>query len=79
MWRSLFPKQAINRASDFFLLGGDSLMATRCIGELKKLGYIGNLTNLFTHTSLESFALKLSPTKVQQQIRGVNTKPRRAL
>ncbi|MGQ5483806.1 non-ribosomal peptide synthetase (plasmid) [Photobacterium damselae subsp. piscicida] len=68
VWRSLFPKQAINRASDFFLLGGDSLMATRCIGELKKLGYIGDLTDLFTHTSLESFALKLSPTKVQQQI-----------
>lgn len=43
-------------------------MATRCIGELKKLGYIGDLTDLFTHTSLESFALKLSPTKVQQQI-----------
>ncbi|HCE3226384.1 TPA: amino acid adenylation domain-containing protein [Vibrio parahaemolyticus] len=68
VWHSLFPKQAINRSSDFFLLGGDSLMATRCIGELKKLGYIGELTDLFTHTSLESFALKLSPTKVQQQL-----------
>lgn len=67
VWRSLFPKQAINRSSDFFLLGGDSLMATRCIGELKKLGYIGDLTDLFIHTSLESFALKLSPTKVREQ------------
>ncbi|KJY91893.1 peptide synthetase [Vibrio neptunius] len=67
VWQSLFPKQTFDRHSDFFLLGGDSLMATRCIGALQKLGYIADLTDLFTHTRLESFAAKLTHAEAQKQ------------
>ncbi|KJY70103.1 peptide synthetase [Vibrio coralliilyticus] len=67
VWQSLFPEQSFDRHSDFFLLGGDSLMATRCIGALQKLGYVGDLTDLFTYTTLESFAARLTQAEAPKE------------
>ncbi|MBU2898683.1 non-ribosomal peptide synthetase [Vibrio hepatarius] len=64
VWQSLFPTQSIDSQSDFFLLGGDSLMATRCIGQLQKLGYTADLTDLFANAKLENFAKKITTTKI---------------
>ncbi|MBF4370918.1 hypothetical protein EAY04_23295, partial [Vibrio anguillarum] len=42
-----------------FLIGGDSLLATRCMGELRKQGYQADLTALFSHPTLSQFAASL--------------------
>lgn len=62
VWQSLLKTNQISKDSDFFIMGGDSLLATRCIGELQKSGLRGNLTELFTKTTLSDFAATLVPS-----------------
>ncbi len=68
IWKSLFNTKEISKNSDFFLMGGDSLLATRCIGELQKQGLQGNLTELFTKTILSDFAQTLVASTQSKQL-----------
>ncbi|WP_271271074.1 non-ribosomal peptide synthetase [Aliamphritea hakodatensis] len=60
VWQVLFGSGPFQRDSDFFLLGGDSLMATRCVGELAGRGYHAELTDVFSYPQLSGFAARLS-------------------
>ncbi|EFH74720.1 non-ribosomal peptide synthetase [Vibrio cholerae] len=59
VWQALFHRSDLQADSDFFLIGGDSLLATRCMGELRKQGYQADLTALFSHSTLSQFAASL--------------------
>ncbi|AOM39964.1 hybrid non-ribosomal peptide synthetase/type I polyketide synthase [Xenorhabdus hominickii] len=59
LWSSLLP-QLIQRHSDFFQSGGDSLIATRMIVQLRRQGYKqANLQQLFEHPKLSEFCRTL--------------------
>lgn len=60
VWQSLFSRSDLSNDSDFFLLGGDSLLATRCIGALQQQGYHGDLPTLFRTSTLSQFAASLT-------------------
>lgn len=60
-WQSLLS-QDICRDSDFFLCGGDSLIATRMVARLHLDGVHGaSLQNLFAHPLLADFCATLQP------------------
>ncbi|MEX9562880.1 amino acid adenylation domain-containing protein [Morganella morganii] len=56
LWRDLLKADVIYRDSHFFRLGGDSLLATRLIGELSHCGYTAGPGDLFNFPVLEDFA-----------------------
>ncbi|WP_434524889.1 amino acid adenylation domain-containing protein [Photorhabdus asymbiotica] len=59
LWSSLLP-QPIKRQSDFFQSGGDSLIATRMVVQLRRQGYEqANLQQLFEHPKLNEFCRTL--------------------
>ncbi|MBD2813749.1 amino acid adenylation domain-containing protein [Xenorhabdus sp. Flor] len=59
LWNSLLP-QTIQRHSDFFQSGGDSLIATRMVVQLRRQGYEqANLQQLFEHPKLSEFCRTL--------------------
>ncbi|MDE9590983.1 phosphopantetheine-binding protein, partial [Xenorhabdus bovienii] len=52
--------QSIQRHSDFFQSGGDSLIATRMVVQLRRQGYEqANLQQLFEHPKLSEFCRTL--------------------
>ncbi|MEE4149491.1 amino acid adenylation domain-containing protein [Pseudomonas viridiflava] len=59
LWQELLNTGTAHRNSQFFQLGGDSLLATRLIGELSKRGYRARLDDLFNFPSLHAFAATL--------------------
>ncbi|AAO56106.1 non-ribosomal peptide synthetase [Pseudomonas syringae group genomosp. 3] len=59
LWQELLQSGAVHRHSQFFQLGGDSLLATRLIGELAGRGYHARLDDLFNFPSLHAFAATL--------------------
>ena len=60
VWQSLLPQQDISRDSDFFLCGGDSLIATRMVARLNRNGLHGaSLQNLFAQPLLADFCATL--------------------
>lgn len=60
VWQSLLPQQDISRDSDFFLCGGDSLIATRMVARLNRDGLHGaSLQNLFAQPLLADFCATL--------------------
>ncbi|AOM39965.1 non-ribosomal peptide synthetase [Xenorhabdus hominickii] len=61
IWQRLLNTAQPDRNSDFFQLGGDSLLATRLIGELAQQGLKGELSHLFRHPQLATFTATLSP------------------
>ncbi|WP_211090202.1 non-ribosomal peptide synthetase [Pseudothauera nasutitermitis] len=56
LWRDLLKVPEIHRDSHFFQLGGDSLLATRLIGELSRRGHAAGLGDLFDFPTLAAFA-----------------------
>ena len=56
LWRDLLKAPNLYRDSHFFQLGGDSLLATRLIGELGRDGYAAELGDLFDFPTLAAFA-----------------------
>ncbi len=65
LWRELLG-QDINADSDFFLSGGDSLIATRMIARLNRMGHSGSsLRNLFDNPRLSDFCSTLLDQNVQ--------------
>ncbi|PHM60350.1 non-ribosomal peptide synthetase [Xenorhabdus ishibashii] len=59
IWQRLLNTEKLSRDSDFFQLGGDSLLATRLVGELTQQGLKGELGNLFRNPQLAAFASTL--------------------
>ncbi len=47
VWEELLDAGPVGRASNFFELGGDSLMASRVIGRVRALGYEDARLQLF--------------------------------
>ncbi|MFJ4142891.1 polyketide synthase [Pseudomonas sp. NPDC089734] len=59
LWQELLG-QTLDAGSDFFLSGGDSLIATRMIARLNRMGYPGSsLRNLFDNPRLGDFCATL--------------------
>ncbi|KVN06631.1 MULTISPECIES: non-ribosomal peptide synthetase [unclassified Burkholderia] len=61
LWQRLLQVDAVHRHSHFLQLGGDSLLATRLIGELDRAGYTARLGDLFDYPTLAAFAATLRP------------------
>ncbi|MBB0242581.1 hypothetical protein FNQ90_00280, partial [Streptomyces alkaliphilus] len=62
IWRDLLDVRDIHRGDGFFTLGGDSLLATRCLTRLRAAGFEGvDITVLFEHPVLADFAARLRP------------------
>ncbi|MEF9898131.1 MAG: amino acid adenylation domain-containing protein [Pseudomonas sp.] len=59
LWQQLLHVSSVQRHSQFFQLGGDSLLATRMIGELATQGYRARLDDLFNYPTLQAFAATL--------------------
>jgi amino acid adenylation domain-containing protein len=61
-WADLLDVAEVGRESSFFLLGGDSLIATRMIGRLRATGFPGaRVADLFAHPVLQHFCRTLHP------------------
>ncbi|MGC9475350.1 amino acid adenylation domain-containing protein [Streptomyces sp. WG4] len=62
-WADLLGVADVGRESSFFLLGGDSLVATRMIGRLRAAGFPGaRVADLFARPVLQHFCETLHPT-----------------
>ncbi|MBS9441730.1 non-ribosomal peptide synthetase [Photorhabdus heterorhabditis] len=61
IWQRLLNTEQLSRNSDFFQLGGDSLLATRLIVELTQQGFKSELGHLFHNPQLAAFAATLAP------------------
>ncbi|RAW71444.1 MULTISPECIES: non-ribosomal peptide synthetase [unclassified Photorhabdus] len=61
IWQRLLNTEQLGCDSDFFQLGGDSLLATRLVGELTQQGFKGELGHLFRNPQLAAFAATLVP------------------
>ncbi|RMQ40900.1 bactin polyketide/non-ribosomal peptide synthetase [Pseudomonas cichorii] len=65
LWQELLG-QTLDAGSDFFLSGGDSLIATRMIARLNRMGYPGSsLRNLFDNPRLGDFCATLKSTETR--------------
>ncbi|MEU9385592.1 amino acid adenylation domain-containing protein, partial [Streptomyces sp. NPDC048279] len=61
-WADLLGVTEVGRESSFFLLGGDSLVATRMIGRLRAAGFPGaRVADLFARPVLRHFCETLRP------------------
>jgi len=60
LWKVLLQVECLHRHSHFFELGGDSLLATRLIGQLEQHGYCAQLGELFHYPTLAAFAATMS-------------------
>ncbi|HBF82200.1 MAG TPA: non-ribosomal peptide synthetase [Streptomyces sp.] len=61
-WADLLDAADVGRESSFFLLGGDSLVATRMIGRLRAAGFPGaRVADLFARPVLRHFCETLHP------------------
>ncbi|BBG29576.1 non-ribosomal peptide synthetase [Zymobacter palmae] len=63
LWQAWLALPSVSRDTDFFLHGGDSLMATRLIGELHQAGYRATLAALFNAPTLAGFAATLESSE----------------
>ncbi|MGW6600373.1 amino acid adenylation domain-containing protein [Streptomyces sp. NPDC055036] len=62
LWGEILGVSRIGRQDSFFVLGGDSLLATRSLSRLRAAGYQGaEITTLFENPVLAGFAARLRP------------------
>ncbi|MEZ0492061.1 amino acid adenylation domain-containing protein [Kineococcus sp. TBRC 1896] len=59
VWSDLLGAADPAREDDFFVLGGDSLLGTRCLAALRARGLDGRLRDLFQAPDLAGFAARL--------------------
>jgi amino acid adenylation domain-containing protein len=60
-WSELLGVATVGRDDSFFALGGDSLLATRLVADLRRAGFAGaTLTRLFATPTLRGFARQLT-------------------
>lgn len=64
LWQALLSITSIQRDTDFFQQGGDSLLATRLIAKLHQAGFKAQLSELFNHPTLADFAATLGKTNI---------------
>jgi len=67
LWKKLLGTQYIQRQTHFFREGGDSLVATRLIGELSRQGYRASLEDIFSRPVLTDFATSLERVHVAEK------------
>ena len=68
LWEAFFPDCEVNRQSDFFALGGDSLMAMRMMNQVKDLcGVEASVLLLFRHPTLEDLEIALQTLTNEQK------------
>ncbi|MET8567696.1 amino acid adenylation domain-containing protein [Streptomyces sp. NPDC004783] len=61
VWSELLHTPSLTGESNFFHLGGDSLLATRMLAELRREGLSGSLGDLFGSPTVAGFAGRLTP------------------
>ncbi|NGO07872.1 amino acid adenylation domain-containing protein [Streptomyces sp. HC44] len=61
VWAELFGSPSLTSESNFFHLGGDSLLATRMLADLRRKGLSGSLGDLFSSPTVAGFAGRLAP------------------
>jgi len=71
IWAELLPGVQVYRQSDFFRLGGDSLLATQCSARLRRAGLANaqSLRQLFATPRLAEFVAQLQTPGVQAEQR----------
>ncbi|MFF7144255.1 amino acid adenylation domain-containing protein [Streptomyces nodosus] len=75
-WAELLGVAEVGRESSFFLLGGDSLVATRMIGRLHGAGFPGaRVADLFARPLLQHFCETLHPATVADDEPAPSTAP----
>ncbi|WP_455917947.1 amino acid adenylation domain-containing protein [Pseudomonas cerasi] len=67
IWRELLPGAEVYRQSDFFRMGGDSLLATQCSARLRRAGLANaqSLRQLFATPRLADFVAQLQAPTAQ--------------
>lgn len=66
IWHQVLGKLP-GRNDDFFTLGGDSLLATRAIAQLRQNGFVSvTLSHLFAHPQLADFCRALHPQAIAE-------------
>ena len=55
LWRQLLQAEQVGREDNFFVLGGDSLIATRLIARMREQSLTAPLAELFTTPTLAAF------------------------
>ena len=76
VWEELLDVRPVGRESNFFELGGDSLMASRVIGRVRALGYeTARLQLLFDADNLEEFCGALKKSAPAKQGASIDTNP----
>ncbi|WP_243761306.1 condensation domain-containing protein, partial [Streptomyces sp. YIM 98790] len=60
VWAGLLDAAPVTRRSNFFHLGGDSLLATRMLAALRRQGFEGSLGDLFSAPTVAGFAARLT-------------------
>lgn len=71
LWCELLNVKEVFRESDFFRLGGDSLLATRLIGRLGGMNYEAQLADLFDYPNLANFAATLRRGDIWREDSGI--------
>ena len=71
LWQNLLG-QTVAREDNFFTRGGDSLLATRAVAELRRLGFSNvTLSGLFSHPRLADFCQTLGQQAVREAAPGL--------
>lgn len=66
VWQSFLGKP-VQPGNDFFQIGGDSLIATRVVAQLNRIGIAGaSLQALFAHPTLSGFCATLKATRSKE-------------
>ena len=88
VWNEVLGVSDLNSASDFFALGGDSLLATQVISRLRQLSKVRlHLQDIFDHSNVAALAERIQKSKTRNQkatgevkapeVKGVEAKPGR--
>uniref|UniRef100_UPI00067EA7CE non-ribosomal peptide synthetase n=1 Tax=Pseudomonas cremoricolorata TaxID=157783 RepID=UPI00067EA7CE len=77
VWQQILQRNDISRQQSFFALGGDSLLATQVISQLKRLGWgtAHGLRVLFAQPRLADFAAQLQPIQAGESVAPVLAEP----
>lgn len=72
LWRELFPEDAphLGPDSDFFALGGDSILAIQLAGKAHAAGWRVTPAQIFTHPTLAALACVMRPVEGPAGARG---------
>lgn len=72
IWSKFLPITDIDRNSNFFHLGGDSILAIQVISEIQNEGFTVTVQELYTYPSIATLAQWISTQTARKQIAPVN-------